>query len=209
MKEEPKFCTEKEVVIIKRLLSKIGYVKGELPQFLSKRVCGLWLIWVSIVILIGTLFGGSQKISMSVFDIGYFLGFVLILGNKRIYRWLAFGSPSKFQKNMTFASIILMFILLVGMGGRFFAVENYRMIWLSAFLAIGIHFFPFTTVHGKIMFPLGILVSINSIIGMLVPSIQFVVFAYIDVAIKLIFGIIMLRSTNPLNQPNTSITSVN
>ena len=33
------------------------------------------------VILIGTLFGGSQKINMIIFNIGYFLGFVLILGN--------------------------------------------------------------------------------------------------------------------------------
>ena len=80
---------------------------------------------------------------MIIFNIGYFLGFVLILGNKRIYNKFAFGPPSKFQNNMTLLSIILMFILLVGMGGQFFATQNYRMIWLSAFLAIGIHFFPF------------------------------------------------------------------
>ena len=129
--------------MVKRLLSKLGYFEGKPLPFLSKRVCGIWLIWVSVVILIGTLFGGSQKINMIIFNIGYFLGFVLILGNKRIYNKFAFGPPSKFQNNMTLLSIILMFILLVGMGGQFFATQNYRMIWLSAFLAIGIHFFPF------------------------------------------------------------------
>lgn len=40
-----------------------------------------------------------------------------------------------------------MFILLVGIGGPFFATQNYRMIWLGAFLAIGIHFIPFAAVH--------------------------------------------------------------
>ena len=190
--------------MVKRLLSKLGYLEGEPQHFLSKRVCGIWLIWVSVVILIGTLFGGSQKINMIIFNIGYFLGFVLILGNKRIYNKFAFGPPSKFQNNMTLLSIILMFILLVGMGGQFFATQNYRMIWLSAFLAIGIHFFPFSTVHGKIMFPLAILVSINAILGMVFSSIHFSVFAYIDVTIKTLFGIIMFLSKNPLNKSITT-----
>ena len=189
---------------MKRLLSKLGYLEEEPQPFLSKRVCGIWLIWVSVVILIGTLFGGSQKINMFIFNIGYFLGFVLILGNKRIYNKFAFGPPSKFQNNMTLLSIILMFILLIGMGGQFFAIQNYRMIWLSAFLAIGIHFFPFSTVHGKIMFPLAILVSINAILGMVFPSIHFSVFAYIDVTIKTLFGIIMFLSKNPLNKSITT-----
>ena len=72
--------------MVKRLLSIYGYLEGE-PQHLNpKRVCGIWLIWVSaFTLLIGTLFGGSQKINMIIFNIGYFLGFVLILGNKRIY----------------------------------------------------------------------------------------------------------------------------
>ena len=158
--------------------------------------------------MIGTLFGGYQKINMIIFNIGYFLGFVLILGNKRIYNKFAFGPPSKFQNNMTLLSIILMFMLLVGMGGQFFATQNYRMIWLSAFLAIGIHFFPFSTVHGKIMFPLAILVSINAILGMVFSSIHFSIFAYIDVTIKTLFGIIMFFSKNPLNKSITTSVKI-
>ena len=145
---------------------------------------------------------------MIIFDISYFLGFVLILGNKRIYNKFAFGPPSKFQNNMTLLSIILMFMLLVGMGGQFFATQNYRMIWLSAFLAIGIHFFPFSTVHGKIMFPLAIIVSINAILGMVFSSIHFSVFAYIDVTIKTSFGIIMFLSKNPLNKSITTSVKI-
>ena len=101
-----------------------------------------------------------------------------------------------------------MFILLVGMGGQFFATQNYRMIWLSAFLAIGIHFFPFSTVHGKIMFPLAILVSLNAILGMVFSSIHFSVFAYIDVIIKTSFGIIMFLSKNPLNKSITTSVKI-
>ncbi|MCC3359490.1 DUF6609 family protein [Bacillus sp. REN16] len=184
--------------VISGILNGLGYVKGQPLTFFSKRVCGLWLIWVSAVILIGTIFGGTQKINMPIFDVGYFLGFALILLNKRVYRRLAFGSHSKFQKNMTNASIVLMFILLVGIGGPFFASHNYRMIWLGAFLAIGIHFIPFATVHGKIMLPLAFLTSVNAIIGMLFPTVNFAVFAFVDVGIKVLFGIILLFSKNPL-----------
>jgi hypothetical protein len=193
---------EKEVIIIKKLLNKIGYTEGEPQYYLSKRVCGLWLIWVSVIILVMTIIGPLHLISIPIFDAGYFLGIVLILGNKKIYKKLSFGPPSKFQKYMTFISIILMFFLLVGIGGHFFATQNYRMIWLSAFLAIGIHFLPFSTVHGKVMIPLGILVSINAVLGMLLSSVDFAVFAYGDILIKMLFGIIMLFSQNPLTVSN-------
>lgn len=194
--------------MVKRLLRKLGYLEEEPQYFLSKRICGIWLIWVSVVILIGTFFGGSQEINMIIFNIGYFLGFILILGNKRVHNKFALGPPSKFQNNMTLLSIILMFILLVGMGGQFFATQNYRMIWLSALLAIGIHFFTFSAVHGKIMLPLAILVSLNAILGMLFSSIQFSIFAYIDVFIKALFGIIMFLSKNPLKKSITTSVEI-
>lgn len=194
--------------MVKRLLRKLGYLEEEPQYFLSKRICGIWLIWVSVVILIGTFFGGSQEINMIIFNIGYFLGFILILGNKRVHNKFALGPPSKFQNNMTLLSIILMFILLVGMGGQFFATQNYRMIWLSALLAIGIHFFTFSAVHGKIMLPLAILVSLNAILGMIFSSIQFSIFAYIDVFIKALFGIIMFLSKNPLKKSITTSVEI-
>lgn len=183
------------------ILNKLGYVKGQPIQFLSKRICGLWLIWVSAVIFVGMILGGTQLINIPVFDAGYFLGFLLILGNKRLYRRLAYGSPSKFQKKIAFISVIFMFILMVGIGGHFFATQNYRMIWLSAFLAIGIHFVPFSVVHGKIMLPLAVLISINAVTGMLLPSANFDIFGCIGVAIMVFFGAIMLFVTKrPLNE---------
>lgn len=50
---------------------------------------------------------------------------------------------------MTMISIFLAVILLVGMGGPFFASYHYRMIWLAAFLSFGIYFFPFAAVYEK------------------------------------------------------------
>jgi hypothetical protein len=194
---------EKGIGMISTLLKSLGYVKGEPLTFLSKRICGLWLVWIAAVILVGTLFGGAQMISMPIFATGYFLGFALILANKRVYKKLAFGRPSRFQNRMTVISIFLAVLLLIGMGGPFFDSHQYRMIWLAAFLAFGIHFFPFAAVHGKIMLPLGALCSANAIAGMLLSNVPFTTFAYADVAVMGIFGIILLRSKNPLTLKKT------
>jgi len=110
--------------MISTLLKSLGYVKGEPLAFLSKRVCGLWLIWIAAVILAGTIFGGEQLISLPIFDAGYFLGFAFILANKRVYKRLAFGRPSRFQNRMTVVSIFLAVLLLVGMGGPFFCLAS-------------------------------------------------------------------------------------
>ena len=99
-----------------RLLAKLGYVEGEKLQYLNKRTCGVWLLWVSIVIFLSTIFGGEQKIQQTIFYIGYFAGLLLTVGNKRLNRKLSYGTPSIFQKRMSIVSVIIMFVLLVVIG---------------------------------------------------------------------------------------------
>ncbi|WP_371814352.1 DUF6609 family protein [Brevibacillus sp. HB1.1] len=41
--------------------------------------------------------------------------------------------------------------------------------------------------HGKIMLPLATLVSLNAFIGKMNPTIDFHVFAYVDVSLKMLF----------------------
>jgi len=74
------------------------------------------------------------------------------------------------------------------LGGPFFAMENWRLIWLGALLAAALHFFPFYFVHGKSIILLGIMCTINIIMGYIFSDISLVVFAYIDAIIKFIFG---------------------
>src|SRR5699024_40115 len=110
------------------------------------------------VIFIGTRIGGPQKIPMPIFGFGYFAGIVLILGNKKLHKIMSFGPPSPFQRRMTFVSFAVLIILLLLLGGPHFADQNYRLIWLGAFLAVGIHFIPFSFVHGTLMLPLALLI---------------------------------------------------
>jgi hypothetical protein len=182
-----------------RLLAKLGYVEGEKLHFLNKRTCGVWLIWVAIVILLSTIYGGDQEIQQNIFYLGYFAGLLLTVGNKWLNRKLSYGAPSLFQKRMSIVSIAIMFMLLVFIGGSYFGVHNYRMIWLGTFLAIGLHFFPFAVVHGKSMFVLGVLTSINALVGLKHETIPFYVIAYIDVMIKAIVGLILLFSKKPIS----------
>ncbi len=55
---------------------------------------------------------------------------------------LSYGPPTSRQNKMTLASIIFMFVVMVLVGGPHFGNGNYRLVWLGAFLAIGLHFVP-------------------------------------------------------------------
>lgn len=180
-------------------------MKGQLPtgteagklEFRNKRVCGAWMIWIAIVILAGLLTGGTQLILMPVFSFGYAIGIFGILSNKKVNRLLSYGPPTAFQNRMTLISIIAMLVMMVLIGGPHFQDENYRLIWLGAFLATGIHFVPMIWVHGRSMVIVAILLSVNSLAGILDKSISFHMLAYIDLVIKLVFGLYLLLWSKP------------
>ncbi len=165
--------------------------------FLNKRVCGLWLVWVAAVILIGKLVGGSQLIAMPVFSFGYVAGIFGILSNKKLARRLSYGPAATRQNKLTLASIIFMFVVMVLVGGPHFGDSNFRLVWLGAFLAIGLHFVPMAWVHGRSMFPLAVLLTANALAGMWKADISFDTIVYIDVAIKLLWGIGLLLTGKP------------
>lgn len=78
-----------------KLLVKLGYVKGGKFLFLNKQTCGVWLIWVSMVVLLSAMFGGDQKINQSIFYIGYFAGLFLTVGNKALIQKLSYYNFTK------------------------------------------------------------------------------------------------------------------
>jgi hypothetical protein len=178
----------------------LSYNKDEKLEFNYKRACGLWLIVVAEVIVIATLAGGKQIINMQVFSTGYVVSFLLINMNKKVLNSLSDGPSSEFQKKVSSRSVILLFVLMVLLGGPFFATENWRLIWLGALMATALHFFPYYFVHGKSMIYLGLICAINVFAGYIFTNIPLEVIAYIDAAIKLIFGIYLLFLSKPSKQ---------
>ena len=174
----------------------LGY-ENEKLEFNYKKSCGLWLIAIAIVIVIATLIGGKQIINMQVFSIGYMICFFSINMNKGLINKLSTGSSTKFQKNISKYSVILLFVLMAFLGGPFFDTENWRMIWLGALLATALHFFPFYFVHGKSMIYLGIICTINIAVAYIFTDISLVLVAYIDAAIKFAFGVYLLFFSKP------------
>lgn len=175
----------------------LGYQKSEVLVYNDKRCCGLWFLIVGVVIIIASIFGGEQKVNMSIFTIGFIGGFYISIINKRVVSKLSYGGSSKFQNNVANFSIALLFPLMFLFAGSFFPTQNWRMIWLGTFLSVGLHFFPFYFVHGKSMIAIAILCSVNAILGMLLPSVPFILFALLDGTIKISFGIYLLFFSKP------------
>ena len=178
----------------------LGYNKDEKLEFNYKKACGLWLIVVAVVIAIATLVGGKQIINMQVFSIGYVISFFSINMNKKVLNRLSGGPSSEFQNKVSSYAVVLLFVLMVLLGGPFFATENWRLIWLGALMATALHFFPYYFVHGKSMIYLGLICAINVFVGYVCVDVPLAVIAYIDAAIKLMFGIYLLFLSKPSKQ---------
>ena len=178
-------------------MSFLNYNKDEKLEFNYKRACGLWLIVVAVIISLATLIGGKQIINMQLFCIGYVISFFSVNMNKKVLNKLSNGSSSKFQDKVSLYAIILLFVLMVFLGGPFFATENWRLIWLGALMATALHFFPYYFVHGKSMIYLGIICTINIAVAYIFTNISLVLVAYIDAAIKFVFGVYLLFFSKP------------
>ena len=178
-------------------MSFLEYHKEQKLEFNHKKSCGLWLIVVALVIALATLIGGKHIINMQVFSFGYIISFLSINMNKKLINKLSTGNSTKFQNKVSLYSVILLFILMFLLGGPFFATENWRLIWLGALMATAIHFFPFYFVHGKSMILLGIVCSINIVIGYIYSDMSLSIIAYIDALIKLLFGLYLFFLSKP------------
>ena len=178
----------------------LNYNKDEKLEFNYKRACGLWLIVVALIISVATLIGGKQIINMQVFSIGYVISFFSINMNKKVLNRLSSGSSNEFQNKVASYAIILLFILMFLLGGPFFATENWSLIWLGALMATALHFFPYYFVHGKSMIYLGLICAINGFVGYFFTNIPLEVIAYIDSAMKFVFGIYLLFLSKPSKQ---------
>ena len=74
------------------------------------------------------------------------------------------------------------------MAGRSIPALDFRVIWLAALLATGIHFIPMVLVHGPPMAWLGLALTANALIGLLEPGLSFALTSTVDGLIKIGVG---------------------
>lgn len=117
----------------------------------------------------------------------------------KVYKAFFQGPSSPFQRKAGFYAIILLFVLMSLFGGPYFASENWRRIWLGAFLATAL-FLPFYYVHGKSMLVLSLVSTVNVVLGYAFPELPLVYTAYADAAIKLGFGVYLFCFSKPSKQ---------
>ncbi|CAH1191779.1 DUF6609 family protein [Paenibacillus sp. JJ-223] len=179
------------------MLQKLGYDREVPLQFNQKRVCGLWLTIIGTVIIVSTLFGGEYYLNPFIFMTGYFIGFYISFLNSSVHRRLSQGPSASFQDRVGNIGVIALFVLIFLIAGPFFPSLDWRMIWLGALLATGIHFFIFYYVHGKSMIILGMVCTVIAIVGMLLQPVPFLYFGILDGATKLGVGLYLLFYSKP------------
>ncbi|XKE94139.1 hypothetical protein LG326_13310 [Metaplanococcus flavidus] len=160
-------------------------------QFNTQRTCGLWLVYIGLLIIASASLGGEHLIQPVLLGFGFFIGYILIFVLPYINRLLAYGQNTKFQDRMDNISVALN-VVLCTLCGLIIGFEDLRTVWLAIFIAVGIHFFGFYFSQGRLLILLAVLTVVNGIAGLALSNIPFLVFAFIDGGLKMLIGLKML-----------------
>jgi len=169
------------------------------PQaFPTIRVGGLFVASVGLVILISAIFSGPHLIAAPFFFAGFAIAVGGVLFNGSLRAKLASGEPSAKQRTVLRSAIVLEAALIIG-ASALVGAGNERLYWLLILLAVALHFLPLVAVHGPLMGALGVLCTINALVGLLFPQVPFLATAVTDGLLKIVFGSLMLvRRTTPI-----------
>ncbi|PWU67879.1 DUF6609 family protein [Gracilibacillus dipsosauri] len=185
--------------------------EGSEREYNTQRTVGVWLVYVGVIIIVSAIMGGDLFIHPFIMGFGYFIGFFLILVLPFLNNKLSYGKNSKFQDRMDNISVVVT-IVLCTICGLIIGSDDLRLLWLCIFTIIGIHFFGFYFSQGKIILLLGVLTTVNSIMGILLVSVPFLLFAMIDGILKVIYGfkmLLMKRQTKNSNMGDEALNNFN
>ncbi len=157
-------------------------------KYPNQRIAGPWFIWIGIIIILAAVFGNGLFLQPALFAGGFAIGFLIIFILPFIKKKLSYGTPSKVQKIASNASMGLMVVLIM-VYVQYIHHSDLRTLWLVIFLIVGIHFIPFFIVHGKTLLLLAFLTILCSVLGLVLTSVPFSYFVYIDALIKICFGV--------------------
>lgn len=157
----------------------------------TQRTVGVWLIYIGLIIVFSAAIAGDLLIQPILLGVGFAAGYFLIFGLPYVNNKLAYGKNSKFQDRMDNVSIFVT-IVLCTLCGILIGFDDLRLIWLSIFIVIGVHFLGFYFSQGKLMILLAALTALNAVVGLLFHDIPFIIIALIDSLIKIVIGIRML-----------------
>lgn len=156
-------------------------------KYPNQRLAGMWFIWIGIIIILAIVFANGFFIQPALFAGGFAFGFLTIYILPFIKNKLSYGKPTKSQKIASDASMGLMAVLIT-VSVQWIGHSDLRTLWLVIFLCVGIHFIPFSIVHGKSLLFLGFITILCSFLGLILKSVPFSYFAYTDALVKICFG---------------------
>lgn len=162
-------------------------MKKRRNHYPTQRTSGVWLIYIGLLIILSASTGGELLIQPLVIGIGYVLGFFLILVLPFVNRRLAYGENTKFQERFDNLAIWLNVVLCTACG-LILGFSDLRVLWLSLFIAVGVHFVLFYFSQGIWMIVLAALTIANGLVGLVLADVPFIIFAVIDGGVKILIG---------------------
>ncbi len=161
-----------------------------------QKILGFFLIAISITVFLSILVPYQNAPNAALFGLCYSLSIGGVMFNPKVRKRFSVGESTqkqKFMSNLSLSILILGVIAIMNL-----CKGNIRLIWLLLFAMVGLHFFLFIPVHGKLIGILGLLLIINAIVGIALPALPLTTFFIVDGFVKLIFGILYTK-VSPIN----------
>lgn len=178
-----------------------GQMEEKTYKYPRQFIVGVWLITVGVAMLTLTIKLPNGSPNAVYFGIIYALGMFWQL-NSRTRKRFSVGSGTINQKKWANRSIVILMVLvllgflpaqLMNMSG----VQAVYVTWIMILIGVGLHFFAFIPVHGKIIGILGIVIVLNGLFGLLIRLPLDIIFIS-DGLFKIIFGLVYLK-VSPIN----------
>ena len=148
------------------------------------RAGGLFVMLIGAGIVTGALLGAAHIVAPLI------AGAVGALFSLSVFRrrlTAPLGAPTRQQRRILFLSIVLE-MLLCGLVAYVLRAAPPRVFWLWILVAVGAHFFLLAWAQGPLLLVLGLLCIVNAALGLWYTSIPFLVYWFIDGALKIISG---------------------
>jgi hypothetical protein len=171
-------------------LGRLGLAGDQ--EYPAVRVGGVFAIGLGLLVLTSARVG-DPDLNVPIYLGGTILLSGLVLFNRPLRRWLAFGRQSREQKQMVKVAVVIAGIL-TALTLTLFGNADPRFLALMLLVIAAIYMLPLGFAYSPLMTAAGALCLVNALVGIWLASFPLSVVFALDGILKLGFGTLMLSA---------------
>ena len=165
-------------------------MKEDGAAYPRQRIFGVFLVVTAAGLYAAVAFPYQGAPNGALFGVFYGVSLFGVMLNPFARKKFSAGTATARQR---LASNLSLAFLALGVVLIFTLASGLRTVWLSLLMVVGLHFFGFVPVHGKLVGILGLLLCVNAVAGLGIGSLSLTTLFIVDATLKLAAGAVYLK----------------